>query len=378
MKRFVVLGGYGIIGRVVVADLFHSSKDLEIIVAGRNLEKAKQIAKSFKSSKVKSKQIDINDNKKLVELITGSDVVVNCLQYYFNLHIMKACIQAKTNYIDLGGLFHETKKQLKLNNSFKKIGKIAVLGCGSTPGITNVLAAHGGRFLDKIKSIEILFADKDETNYNQPFVLPYSFKTIVDEYTKNPAVFKNGKMKFVAPFSGDKSYNIPKYGKKKGFYTLHSELATFPESFKRKGVKNIEFRATFDDIFTGTIKDLIDLGFTSKENVMIKGKSLDIIDVTSSLMDNFIPSKNTKIEDSEILRVIFNKNELTMDAIIKSTHNVSAGVYDTAIPCSIISQMLSEVKESGVFPPERVIDSYKFFEELSKRKINVMKNGVPA
>src|SRR3989338_7908467 len=130
------------------------------------------------------------------------------------------------------------------------MGRTAILGIGGTPGITNVLVAYGSQILKKFNSIEITFADKDYTEY-AGFVLPYSFKTIVDEYTSKPAALKNGKIIFVKPRAEEKEYDFGKeFGKQKGFYTLHSELATFPDSFKKNGLKNCEFSATFPENFS--------------------------------------------------------------------------------------------------------------------------------
>ncbi len=372
--KYIVLGGYGIIGKAVVDDLFHSNKNSEIIISGRDLKKAEDYTLTFKSNRVRARKIDINNEKQLVNLLKRTDVCVNCLQYEFNVQVMKACVKAKTNYLDLGGLVHETKKQLKLNNEFKKIGKIAILGCGGTPGITNVMAGYASKILSKINSIEITFADKDETKYNQSFVLPYSFKTLVDEYTLKPAVFKNGKIYFAKPYSGFKNYDFGKeFGKQKGFYTLHSELATFPDSFKNKGLKNCEFRVTFPQEFNEIIETLIELGFTSKK-INFKNKEIKSLDITSKIMERNLPKPNTKIKDKELIRVIFNK-DLIMDCITTSNNKYSAGVLDTAVPCSIIAQMFKDNFPSGVYPPEKIIPPEKFFKELKKRKIFVYKNG---
>lgn len=372
--KYIVLGGYGIIGKAVVDDLFHSNKNSEIIISGRDLKKAEDYTLTFKSNRVRARKIDINNEKQLVNLLKRTDVCVNCLQYEFNVQVMKACVKAKTNYLDLGGLVHETKKQLKLNNEFKKIGKIAILGCGGTPGITNVMAGYASKILSKINSIEITFADKDETKYNQSFVLPYSFKTLVDEYTLKPAVFKNGKIYFAKPYSGFKNYDFGKeFGKQKGFYTLHSELATFPDSFKNKGLKNCEFRVTFPQEFNEIIETLIELGFTSKK-INFKNKEIKSLDITSKIMERNLPKPNTKIKDKELIRVIFNK-DLIMDCITTSNNKYSAGVLDTAVPCSIIAQFFKDNFPSGVYPPEKIIPPEKFFKELKKRKIFVYKNG---
>ena len=59
--------------------------------------------------------------------------------------------------------------------------------------------------------------------------------------------------------------------------------------------------------------------------------------------------------------------------VARSHGNVSAGVYDTAVPASIVTQMIAhcKIKERGVLPPEKCIEPELFFEELKRRKILV-------
>ncbi len=376
--KFVVLGGYGIIGKVVVFDLFKKCKDCEIIIAGRNMEKAKQYAGSFRNKRVKYAKVDITNIDSTLLLLKNSDVCVNCVQYYFNTTIMKACLAARVNYIDLGGLFHETKKQLRLHSKFKKINRLAIVGCGGTPGITNVLAEYGASLLKKFNSIEMFFADKDDTEYNQPFVLPYSFKTIIDEYTKKPAVLKNGKLVFVKPHSGAKEYMLKGYGKLKGFYSLHSELATFPSSFRDKKLKNCEFRVTFKEEFSNVMQTLTELGFTSGKAMEFNDNKIPVIDITALIMDQWLIKPETRVKDEELLRVDFDRGKLAMDAISKSRFNIPGGTYNVGVPCSIASQMIPEMNSrgiSGVLPPEKVVKPEIFFKELKKRGISVLKNN---
>ena len=55
---------------------------------------------------------------------------------------MEVALEAGAHYLDLGGLYHVTREQVKLDLRFREAGLLAVLGMGSTPGKTNVMAAH--------------------------------------------------------------------------------------------------------------------------------------------------------------------------------------------------------------------------------------------
>src|SRR3989338_3547347 len=127
MKKFVVLGGYGEMGRITSRDLAETSKDSEIVIAGRDLHKAKEYAKELahlpivkkNGNKIIGISADANNVDSLAKILSKADVCLNCSQYTMNLQVMEACLKAKCNYLDLGGLFHMTLKQLKLNKEFK-------------------------------------------------------------------------------------------------------------------------------------------------------------------------------------------------------------------------------------------------------------------
>ena len=46
---------------------------------------------------------------------------------------MRAALAARVNYMDLGGLYHMTRKQLVLDRDFRRIGKLAIPGMGGAP-----------------------------------------------------------------------------------------------------------------------------------------------------------------------------------------------------------------------------------------------------
>jgi saccharopine dehydrogenase (NAD+, L-lysine-forming) len=378
--KIVALGGYGEMGAAAVADLVKTCKDCEIVIAGRDAAKAKRYATSFKKKNVKGTGVDVENHDALVRLLKGADVVMNSVVYRMNLHVMRAALEAGCGYVDLGGLFHMTKKQLKLHPAFEKKGVLAILGCGSTPGITNVMAAYGSRDLDRIDDIRVTFATYSNNTYKNHFILPYSFYTLVDEFTSKPAVFENGKMKFVEPVTGEHEFCFPKpIGKVTGFYTLHSEIATFPKSFRSKGLRNCSFRATFDKDFVHDMKLFIEAGMASRKPVNIGGCMVKPIDVAVKGMVRLLPKD--RVNDLEYVRVELDgkkngKNKtITVDCVTKSAGGVPAGTRDTAIPLSIAAQMVArkKINAEGVLPPESCINPEEFFQELKKRDIRIIK-----
>ena len=176
--------------------------------------------------------VDARDPASLERSLEGADVVVNAADYRLNLDIMRGALACGAHYVDLGGLFHVTRQQLELDGAFRDAGLTAILGLGSAPGKTNLLAAAAARRLGRDPlSMEIWAATRDPAAANHPFPAPYSVQTLRDELQMRPVVLEDGELEEVEPVSGEAERDFPEpVGRAKGIYTLHSELATLPES----------------------------------------------------------------------------------------------------------------------------------------------------
>lgn len=384
--KIVVLGGYGEMGTVVSSDLSGTFMG-DTVIAGRDIKKAKALAASFKDKRVTGAYADVSDRQSMNDVLEGADAVINATNYYMNIEVMRSALKNSVHYLDLGGLYHMTLKQLKLHKEFRKKNVLALLGCGATPGITNIMANHGSKMLDRIDSVHIQFGDKDYTDYNMPVVVPYSMYTVIDEFSKKPAVFTKGKMTFVEPISGAIDVDFPNpVGKVSCFYTLHSELASMPKKFAEKGIKECSFRGGFDKTFVSYVKFLIDTGFTSEEPVDFHGAKMRPVDLTVKLLDKFLPPSNVKVNDAEMLRVALSgkkngkKTDVVMycSAVTDRKWNIPAGSWDTGVPPSIIAQMIAskKINASGVFTSDDdCIDSRFFFKMLAKRNMKVFRRS---
>ncbi len=382
MARYLVVGGTGMMGSVAVHDLFHTTKD-EIVIAARH--GAHEAAKKYKSDRVSGLDIDVTDKSRAATLFKDVDVVLNCAIYYTNLDVMHACLKAGCHYVDLGGLYHITKKQLALHKAFKDAGLTAVLGMGSTPGITNVLAAHGSYEFATIDSVDIKVGWADfSRRAGPPPPIPYAIGTLVDEFTKKPALFKNGRLAFVEPVSGSEVIPFPKpIGKKSAFYTLHSELATFPKSFK---AKNVSFRVSFDEQFVSNIRYLVSTGMAGHKPINYNGVMITPLDFLSHVIAHEPQGKIVKREDYECLRVEITgrrksdpkKRMLQIDCIARNSAIYGAGDIDTGTPPSIVAQMIAQktIPVRGAVPPEFSIPEGPFFKELCMRGMNITKRWI--
>ena len=150
----VILLGVGTQGIATALDLAWNKSIEKFTLADFNLKRAQDVAELCNKkygNKADAVRCDVTDFDALVELIKGYDVVINEVNYYYNCQVMEACLKAHVNYMDIGGLYVETIKQVKYDKQFKDAGLLAIIGIGGTPGVTNVCAAWAAEKLDQVR-----------------------------------------------------------------------------------------------------------------------------------------------------------------------------------------------------------------------------------
>lgn len=382
----IVILGAGLQGDIVATDLCDKelSKDAkEIIIADNNFDKAERVAAKFGLKAVKC---DVTDQNTLIETIKGAEVVINCVQYNWNISVMKACLEVKAHYIDLGGLFHVTREQFKLHDDFIQAGLIAILGMGSTPGTMNVMAGYAASLLDTIKEAHAICGCGDFTKTNAVIGIPYSLLTVMEEHTLDPWILKNGELIAVPAGSGREIINFSEpIGNAEAWYCIHSEPAQFARSFKDKGIKEASFKLSLPAEFEERIQFLADLGFGTNEEINIDGIDVKplktMLAVVSKYLERYDSKQDGELNDCDVLRAVVSgtkdgiEKEIIVESVIRTSRKwgFMAGALDTGVPPSIVAQMIcrGQVKERGVLSPEQCIPPILYFKELEKREMPV-------
>ena len=379
--HIIVLGGAGAMGRVTVRTLAEYADVDQITIADYNEERARELAAALKSSKLQVSQIDVNDEERLRSLLRGSNVVLSAVDYVYNLPVLRACIAERVHYADLGGLFHMSRKLLALHAEASAAGIAAILGMGGTPGITNVLARAAVDKLDRVDSIKVQLGCGDETPSTAPLVAPYSIRTILDEFTKQPMVFEDGSWHPQQPLSGQEEIIFPlPVGRATAIYSLHSECATFPLSFHDKGIRYVSFKIAFPTDFLTKLKFLVDLGFGSDEPINMRGGKVSPREVLARLLE-MTPVEEVEPQDCDVLRIVANGAakgqpvEITNQVIVLPYRRwgIGAGALDTGVPLAIAGHMLAtgEITHRGAFGPELCVPVEPFFKELARYDMHV-------
>jgi len=387
MKNILVIGGAGAMGQVIVRDLMDNaeSQNFSIVIADFDQDRAQKMAGIFsQAGRIRGIFTDITSHETLVKSMTGIDLVINSTPYYHNVNVMEACLSAGCHYIDLGGLFHVSKEQLKLGDRFKSAKLTAIIGMGAAPGMTNIMAAAAQKDLDIVDSIDIYVGSIDNTVFEHPFPTPYSIETLIDEYTLEPMVFENGQYKSVPALSGAEQIDFPQpVGTQEAIYTLHSEVLTLPMTYQNKGIKRATFRLGLPMEFHDKLKFLISLGFGNKETVSTESGAASPRKILAAMLAKF-PIPQIMPDDCEVVRVdVAGTNKSGRKTLVRlettvlsdKRWQVSCGALDTGVPPSIVATMVlnGTIKETGVLAPEVAVDPQPFFLELAKRNIVMRK-----
>lgn len=368
-------------GRITVRTLIEYADIDQITIADYNEERARDLATRLASPRLEVRQIDVNDTQRLCSLLRGADVALTAVDYAHNLPILKACITEKVHYADLGGLFHMSRTLMELNAEAEAAGITAVMGMGGTPGITNMLARLAADELDQVASIKVQLGCVDTTPASAPLVAPYSMRTILDEFTREPQVFQDGQWYPQKPLSGQEELHFPPpVGRATAVYSLHSECATFPVSFRDKGIRHVSFKIAFPTDFLTKLSFLVDLGFASQTPIVLHGASISPREVLIHLIEA-TPVQDVEPEDCDVLRVVVDgvaggqRVELTNQVVVLPYRRwgVSAGALDTGTPLAIVGHMLAqgEITRRGTHGPEVCVPGESFFRELARYDMHV-------
>jgi len=331
--RVAILGAGGTIAPVIVRDLARSEEIDALRLLDLDAGRAEAVAEGFGEGKAEARGVDARTGG-LGYQLTGCDVLINSASYRVNIEAMRACLEAGCHYIDLGGLYWMTGKQLEMHDDFEAVGKLALLGMGSSPGKTNVMARAGARALgDESKLDEAhVYAAGRRLDPGAPLAAPYAIQTLKDELEMSPISVRDGQPVEVDPMtpSGRRDFGDP-IGEGDLIHTIHSELRTFPDSF---GVRE----ATF--------------------NLSLPPALLERLDEVTETIPPDAPSVSVHMVDC-----VRDGRTITMRAVTEGSVN------STATPAAAAVRLMArgKIDAVGALPPERCVDHDDLFPELEQR-----------
>ncbi len=391
--RILVVGAGGQ-GAPCASILSRDSEVSDIVLADIDLELAEKVAGKIGSDKITTVRVDAGNLDDLLKAAAGVDGIINFTLPRFNLNIMEAALKSGAHYVDsaLGPVVWRQlveKKPLEFAEDFRKAELTAVIGCGGTPGVSNVLIRYVCDKLDNVDRIRCLLGRKrlkksrEAVEAWDPGWCP---DVAIDDYAEEPVVFEDGKYKLFPPFSDVEEYKFPDpVGPLLVSLHVHEEAVTLPR-FIGKGVRYVEFKYPLDIVAGALVK----LGFASYDPIEVKGAKVAPRDVLLSLVrrpvENFLTEDENTVanpDESIALIVMEIEGEKAGDRVkytlTQKVYGLSAGeklemfkrlgtarVF-VAAPAIVAAKMsIKGDAEKGVIAPER-LDPIKFLKMMADR-----------
>jgi lysine 6-dehydrogenase len=347
-----ILGAGGTIAPAIVRDLAESEEVSELKLLDLDEARAASVATDQGGGKARPLEVDAREPGALAAALAGSDVLLNSASYRVNLDAMQACLEAGCHYLDLGGLYWMTGRQLELDEQFRAAGLLGLLGMGSSPGKTNVMAERAVRELGTRPSrLDVVAAGRD-LDPPERFSVPYALRTLIDELTLAPVAVRGGEPVELEPLEPGGTVSLPDpIGRADTIYTLHSEVRTFPSSF---GCTESSFRLSLAPALLERLRELAAAGDAeieraAREVVPPSGKTVSIHMVEGE-------ANGQLVRVTAITRPI-------------EAWGLGGGIVSTAAPAAAAVRLLARgrLELRGVLPPERAVHPDDLLPELMKR-----------
>jgi saccharopine dehydrogenase-like NADP-dependent oxidoreductase len=283
----LIITGVGAQGSTIARRLDEHPGVSEIICADYDFQAAQNLSDSLeKASAINLDARDVNNVTKAAE---GCDLIINGLPLEYDLIIMEAALAVNASYLDMAGPmedigFVESYKLIfsEWHTKFIEKGLTALVGCGSSPGLANIVTRQSVDKMDTCDTISIYIYEGVWTNRFTPFW--WSPEVALGDMAYSTIRYENGKIIEDQPFSR------PVMMKFKGIDREirvvdheHDEPVTMGLLADKvlKGVKNVEFKYGGPHIELS--ESLYQMGLLSLEPVTVNDTEIVPMDLILKL-----------------------------------------------------------------------------------------------
>jgi saccharopine dehydrogenase (NAD+, L-lysine-forming) len=292
----ILLIGAGTVGEAI-ARLASGRRWLgKITIADYSAKRAAQVA-ALAGGGHEAVAVDASDRAAVRGLIESSkaDLVLNAVDPRFVPQIFDAALEAGVHYLDMAASLSTPDRrspykvpgvmlgdyQQARATEWEARGKLALVGMGMDPGLSNIFAAYARKWtLDEIDALHVRDGG-DLRISGHPFATVFSIWTVIEECLNPPIVWRNGAIEVREPFSEPEDFVFPEgVGPVMCVNVEHEEVVQLPRSL---AVGEVSFKYALGADFIETLRLLHRLGLDRKEQIDVKGTKIAPRDVIAAL-----------------------------------------------------------------------------------------------
>jgi saccharopine dehydrogenase (NAD+, L-lysine forming) len=223
--------------------------------------------------------VDASDAAAIAELARAeqADVILNAVDPRFNPAIFGAAFDAGCTYLDMAMTLSDAERDVKLGDAqfaqadrWEEAGRLALVGIGVEPGLSDVFARHAR---------DELFAEIDEIGVRDganlvvdgyDFAPTFSIWTTIEECLNPPVIWERDRGWYTTdPFSEPEVFDFPEgIGPVECVNVEHEEVLLIPRWID---CNRVTFKYGLGEEFIDVLRTLHKLGLDSKEPVRVRG-----------------------------------------------------------------------------------------------------------
>jgi saccharopine dehydrogenase-like NADP-dependent oxidoreductase len=380
----VLVLGAGAVGTVSALKFVQDAMLEQLVIADAVSARASLLADRLCDPRVSYRRLDARDRTAVANAIrdTGTTILLNAALPATNLEVMRACLDAGCDYIDMASAgtdddgIPKMEDQFALDVEFKAAGRIALLGMGADPGTSNVYAAYAAKhLLDEITELHVRDGDNSVCQGHDGFVAAFSPWVFIDECLCHAVSYREGRYHLEPPLTGLEPFDFPELGVLNCYYVDHEESRTLPKHFPT--ARMVDFKLCLDDVTVETLRVMKRLGLSGKDRVQVGDTTVVPRDVVVSLLPDprdlagrmrgktcvGTLARGRKNGES---RAFYIYNIADHETVFTEL-GVQATAYQTGIPPVIAARLMHEGRWAGpgVRSPEE-FDPDPFLERLAR------------
>lgn len=303
MSYKILVLGTGAQGSIVAKKMDEEAKVDKIICADSDHKAVDELVKLLK--KAEGLYVDASDVNSIIKAAEGVDLIVNALPIRFAPNVLDAALAVKANYQDFAStdvLDEWWPKCIEImyedyGKKFKEIGKMAIIGSGSAPGMMCVVTKSSMREVDTCDDILMMVYEGVEAKRFLPFW--WSPFTALSDMIDPTFALKDGVLVETEPHSLPVTRHF-KGCEKEVTLVEHAHDETVFMGLNKdthfKGVKNVNFKYGGVGIEFST--PLYRAGLLNREEETFNGRTFIPFDV---VLSHLPPAPKYRDEIQEIL-----------------------------------------------------------------------------
>ena len=200
-KTIMILGGYGNTGRPLARLLLQES-NAQLVLAGRNLEKALGLANElnqvFEGNRVRGACVDASDLVSLRQAFAKVDfVVVASSTTQFTSQVATAALEARIGYLDIQYSTQKIALLRSMTTAIQQAGCCFITDGGFHPGLPAFLVRYVAQFFDQLLSARVGSVIKEDwKSLEVEESTIYELMELMSDF--DMSIFKSGKWKKVS------------------------------------------------------------------------------------------------------------------------------------------------------------------------------------